>query len=689
VFTAMPPLSPASAIPKSCDLTIAFAEDLCDVVATAHRSLGSAAVLIVQGAGGRRSAVVAADGVETNELREALPWLSLLEQELGDGPTAVIDATTQIREAGALAALGSATMLSSPLRLDGRRLGTMHVLTGVQDSIDLTLVEAIAAHCAIALARSRLRRTEAAGSRPILQTPAVDQLLLATDFTALIQVINDAVQPRFGAVSCGVMVWEEERKVLQMIPGSFGASESVTASYRIDPRDLHSNAALVFELQRPYLTNHAVGDPGILQEYAEAFGLRRFLSVPLRAGSRPLGVLTVASRADGVAAPDQEGKFTVADLAACERFAPQVSAALEITSMLTQARRQRSLDAVLARAALAVAQGRPAASFLDESLEGLRNVMRAGIIALVPTVSPPIIARSNINAGAVEALVDEARARRQEDDRLESPSGVGDPGAAVCHVPVRLGEQHMGTLSAMRCRAEPFNDDERRGLARMASVAALAWAAHELHRQRSAVARLEERQRIADDLHDDVSQILFAAQMQLDAGLEQDGLTAAAADTMSRTRALLVRGEAAIRNVISELSRPSATGLAERLADLVETIEQEFEFPVRLHIDSRVQKAAADARRPIVETLLKVARESLVNVAKHAGPCQVSVCLDVTRRGRLRVRITDDGVGVARHREVRRHGLASIRRAVRKHGGCLRVYSGSAGGTTVQASFPP
>ena len=64
-----------------------------------------------------------------------------------------------------------------------------------------------------------------------------------------------------------------------------------------------------------------------------------------------------------------------------------------------------------------------------------------------------------------------------------------------------------------------FSSDDRHLLLRFAKLTALAWATERYQQQRAELARTEERARIADDLHDDVAQMLFAAQMSLDSVL--------------------------------------------------------------------------------------------------------------------------------------------------------------------------
>jgi signal transduction histidine kinase len=129
------------------------------------------------------------------------------------------------------------------------------------------------------------------------------------------------------------------------------------------------------------------------------------------------------------------------------------------------------------------------------------------------------------------------------------------------------------------------------------------------------------------------------------------------------------------------------SGLPARLAAVVGSVEEEFGKPVQLEIAPAAVDAARHMRRPAMNLLTRAAREALVNAAKHAGPCQLALRISLSRRKRLLLTVTDDGIGVA-DRSHRGYGTAAMRRAVRMHGGLLRVDEASTGGTKVTVSLP-
>jgi signal transduction histidine kinase len=93
-------------------------------------------------------------------------------------------------------------------------------------------------------------------------------------------------------------------------------------------------------------------------------------------------------------------------------------------------------------------------------------------------------------------------------------------------------------------------------------------------------------------------------------------------------------------------------------------------------------------RRAIADTIVRAAREALVNAVKHAGPCRVSMTLDCPASDRLRLRVADNGGGDATRQSAESHGLTSLRRDVRRHGGSLRVTRRVHGGTVVTVHLP-
>jgi signal transduction histidine kinase len=270
-------------------------------------------------------------------------------------------------------------------------------------------------------------------------------------------------------------------------------------------------------------------------------------------------------------------------------------------------------------------------------------------------------------------------------EQIAQPLHAGDPGWSTFHVPVRLGDHLIGTFSTYRGRAEAFWPSERRALSRPADLAALAWTMEQYPQQRTQLARIDERERIADDLHDDVAQLLFSAQMSLDDALRSGVPNDDARSNILKARALLIRSDEALRNAIRQFSRDQGDDLAHRLTATVVDIERNFSVPIHLEIGDDVALRTAELSDAIQDVLVKVARESLANAAKHAGPCRASVSVHV-EDARLVLAVSDDGIGMNRLESFQGHGLVALRRMVREHAAGLSTDSTPGGGTRVRVA---
>jgi signal transduction histidine kinase len=667
---------------------VSFALD--ELAAAAQRTLGCETVVITltssdrSASGERLIAVVGAagfDGRNLDDLRRGLTHLdAALDLRGRDWLGVPFLAGTRLSGAGIVLGHGFAAVLAAPIRSADAQVGTIYAFKREPGGFrNEALVPSLSRQAAIALDHDDHHLRESLDPSRAQSLAALDELVLAAhNFAELARAIEAAVAPLFGAEKTGIMVWDEEREVLQMVGGSFGISREVAASCQIKVLDPTSNWARVFSTGRGDFSNAATTDPGISQEYVRAFGIEKLMTTPLPLAGRPLGVLHVANPARD---------FTVADVERASSLMPRVAGALELARTLFKLRRQGKLEEILSSVAVAVASGESVMDFLRPALGDVGQAVEASFLAMVPDGGEPAIWRHG-HSPLEEVVLDEVSRRPGMRAYVVGPEKAGDPGWAAFYAPVHLSGHRVGTLAAMRTRAEPFAREERQALVRLAGLGSLSFATERYKQQRAELARLQERQRIADDLHDDVAQILFAAQLNLDAILERDPGTGEDAAGIERALGLLVRADTTIRKVIHQLSSPTSPEFDQRLAATVARVEQEFSVAIHLQLASAAVAAADRLRRPSADALIKAAREALVNAAKHAGPCRIRVQLTVTDRRRLLLSVIDDGVGGARDRAEAGHGLAAIRRTLDEHGGCLRVGQSPGGGTKVTASIP-
>lgn len=209
-------------------------------------------------------------------------------------------------------------------------------------------------------------------------------------------------------------------------------------------------------------------------------------------------------------------------------------------------------------------------------------------------------------------------------------------------------------------------------------------------------ATLEERERLAHDLHDGLSQSLSAlrlyaqtAQLHLEAGRQE-----AASESLARLASASRELQGDVREVIGDLL--SVTAPAQGMCSAMHLVVERFAEQTGLSVDFETldhNDADCDAAVPPSSAvqLLRIAQEALANVRRHAGdPRHVHVQLAI-EDGLLRMTIADDGVGFdpASPAPTGHHyGLQVMRQRAAHIGGEVHIASEPGAGTRVIVSAP-
>jgi len=283
----------------------------------------------------------------------------------------------------------------------------------------------------------------------------------------------------------------------------------------------------------------------------------------------------------------------------------------------------------------------------------------------------------------------------------------GMPGTAELAVPILLGDHVLGVLNVESMR--PFTIDDAEGLRIVADQLGVAIENARLHEAAQRVAVLEERQRLARELHDSVTQQLFSAILVAQTIGESYRLDRDEGDR--RCAALLKLARAALsemRGLLAELS--PATDDASRMApmnerdDEVTLVRREGVLAALraqaqatemsgMHVSVRCDDWAPQDEA-CEEALYRIAREALHNVVKHAGASRIEVALE-TRDGAALLTVRDDGRGFDPVNERTRTrtggeglGMFSMRQRAVDLGGQLVVDSAPGRGTLIEARVP-
>ncbi|TFD82806.1 GAF domain-containing protein [Cryobacterium fucosi] len=250
-------------------------------------------------------------------------------------------------------------------------------------------------------------------------------------------------------------------------------------------------------------------------------------------------------------------------------------------------------------------------------------------------------------------------------------------------IPLRTAGRPYGVLTASRRAGRPgFSPGELEMAADFVGQAgvALELARGRAVRQRLAV--LEDRSRIARDLHDQVIQRLFAAGL----GLQAIARTVVEPDLRYRILAqvdALDDAIAEIRTAIFALSaqiHPDRPSVRHRILDLLAELGPLFEHPPRITFSGPIDLLTPDA---LADDLVAVLREGLTNVLRHAGARESTVSVGVAG-DTITVDIVDDGVGPAG--AVTSSGLANLAERARRWHGALALTGIDAGGCLLRWS---
>ncbi|MFB5663200.1 histidine kinase [Alteribacillus sp. HJP-4] len=197
----------------------------------------------------------------------------------------------------------------------------------------------------------------------------------------------------------------------------------------------------------------------------------------------------------------------------------------------------------------------------------------------------------------------------------------------------------------------------------------------------------DERQRLARELHDAVSQQLFAISMTTSAlkkTLEKDKEKGMQQAVLIEKMAGTAQGE--MRALLMHL-RPfnlEGKGLKEGLENLLEELSEKTNLQINWNIENE-----ENLGRGIEDHLFRISQEALSNILRHAQAHQVHMQLKVFH-GQLRMKIIDDGIGFQLDKDQKQssYGLSTMKERVTELGGVIHILSYPGKGTQVEVTVP-
>ena len=263
---------------------------------------------------------------------------------------------------------------------------------------------------------------------------------------------------------------------------------------------------------------------------------------------------------------------------------------------------------------------------------------------------------------------------------------------AASHVvaPLRIGDNVIGALCVSSSQPNHFSKESADVVTKLANTAAVALQNAQLYAQAERVAMLEERHRLAAEMHDGLGQTLSYLGLMTDqaSDLLAEGRGEAAFERLQKTRETIEQTTGDVRRAINDLMDESlrALDLRTRLQNTLAEFEKEANLSVHWQVDTAF---TPDCPRQVAEQVLNVTREALKNVASHAEAKHVTARLG-KNNGHYFISIEDDGIGFDTSQpEPSGHFGLQIMLARAAHiGGELIIHSAPGAGSRVMFTFP-
>ncbi|HEY6741789.1 MAG TPA: GAF domain-containing protein [Lapillicoccus sp.] len=479
-------------------------------------------------------------------------------------------------------------------------------------------------------------------------------------------------------------------------------TEGVTAAERAaigDPPQGHGVLGLLIRNPRPQRLRD-------IREHPESFGfppnhppMRSFLGAPIRIRDKVFGNLYLAEK-EG---PEEHNEFSADDESVVVALASAAGVAIENARLYDTSRRRALASAAIGDLTHALLEGRDEGEALCAFASAVATIAAATRVGVVLHDDG---GRRYVAATSWGADLDSDSGASFEDDVWDTLEKSREPVVLLADTPDRTAESQPSVAAALRVdpaspaavlnlapgdpdvglvlvawdrsHAEPLVD--LRELAELARHAGLALLAGRTRHTQSRMALLEDRERIARDMHDHVIQRLFATGLSLQtaAQVSTDPLVQNRVDEAVDALDASIRE---IRMTIFELSQTGTDLSAEaQLRQVTSAFARGLGFAPELVVDGPLEELPAAVR----DDVTAVVREGLANVMRHARATEARACVTVGEH--VTVEVSDDGVGTQPSQA--RSGLVNLAERAGARGGRFEILAAAPSGTALRWSVP-
>ncbi|KUP95345.1 sensor histidine kinase [Thermobifida cellulosilytica] len=512
---------------------------------------------------------------------------------------------------------------------------------------------------------------------------------LESTLRRIVSTAMDLVDARYGAMG----VIGPEGRLERFIPLGMGDEEIAAVEHWPEGRGLLG--LLTKEPQALRLAD--------LSQHPESAGfpeghppMRSFLGVPIRVREEVFGNLYLTEKANRTAFDEEDEAIVTA-------LATAAGIAIENARLYEETRRRETWlvasDEITTRLLSGAAPhevlhlvAERARSMADADIVAIATPDRDGQALVVRVADGPDASRIRGRSTAMEGSLS-GRAFRGADPVITDLSRESEEPAhlldgldigPVLLLPLGAPDSRRGVLIlGNRIGRLPFPVETVHMLHAFAGHAAVTLELAEARRDAERLIVLEDRDRIAKDLHDIVIQRLFAIAMSLMSSvrrIEDEG----AAQRVRRAVDDLDDTIRQIRSTIFALQHSADNGrtwLRNQILDVVNAATESLGFSAGLRLDGPIDSAVPDS---VAEHVLAVLREALSNIARHAHASRADITVHVDSQVTLTV--TDDGVGLPE--QGRRSGLRNLAERAEALGGSFEALRRPEGGTQLRWQVP-
>src|SRR5215468_8923412 len=479
----------------------------------------------------------------------------------------------------------------------------------------------------------------------------------------IVEAAVDLVDARYGALG----VIGEDNRLTGFIPVGLDADEISKIHHWPEGRGL---LGLLIAEPHPLRLADIAAHPASSGFPDGHPAMRSFLGVPVRVRDHVFGNLYLTEKRGG-------GEFTEDDEAVLTALGAAAGVALENARLYDEATRQQRWLRASSELTLALPDesGR---RLTFEYAEGDGAAEARGLVVPAEHSLSGVVLQTGEPVTVENFAEDE---RTAEVTRLP----MRHLGPAVLF-PLGTPGNVRGVLTvARRQGGPPLPKSATSVVAAFAAQAAVALELADRRADAEHLSVLEDRDRIARDLHDLVIQRLYATGMSLEGAMP---LTTRR-EVADRIRSAVDAMDDTIRDIRATIFSLQSRGRAHEprlradIVALVDEMTRMLGFAPTLRLGSGLD---SQATAELSEHLLAVLREALSNAARHSGATRVDVTVDTDSSGMLTVLVRDNGSGVPKG--TRRSGLANMADRAEKLGGELRLSPAEGGGTELEWKVP-